>query len=390
MGGVIHGVSPAGIAAGAEAERRRLALRALPAPEPAAGTAAYLHERELALAADPRRRENYERYLASRRRSASVDYLPIKLDIENVSRCNFRCTMCVVGGWEKGQRADDMPLEAFKQLIDDQHGLLEIKLQGIGEPLLQRDDFFAMIRYARERHIWVRTTTNASLLHLKDNYRHLIDSGVNELQISIDGANAEVFEAIRVGSVFNRVVENCRTINAYCKSLGIERTKMWTVVQKSNRHQLEALVDLAADMGFTNQVFSLELSDWGMQDMRERNDAAAVDESLDIEPLMALVARGERLGVRVRFWNATERYRLDSRESLCAWPFERAYVSSDSRVVPCCYIGNPDVYQVDGGLTAERSFTDVWNGPEYVAFREAHLQGRLPGICVGCYQRSID
>ena len=69
---------------------------------------------------------------------------------------------------------------------------------------------------------------------------------------------------------------------------------------------------------------------------------------------------------------------------------ERAYVSSDSRIVPCCYIGNPDVYQVDGGLYDTRSFTDVWQGSEYTAFREAHLNGTLPKICEGCYQHSIN
>jgi hypothetical protein len=62
------------------------ALRALPQPEPMPNKAAYDNERELCLTADPRRRENYERYLASTRRSAQVNYLPIKLDVEPVSR----------------------------------------------------------------------------------------------------------------------------------------------------------------------------------------------------------------------------------------------------------------------------------------------------------------
>ncbi len=384
-----HLLPPTDRASDATAERRRLALRALPAPEPAAGSAAYARERELALAADPRRRANYERYLAADRRSEHVDYLPIKLDIENVSRCNFRCTMCVVPDWDKGRRADDMPLAAFRQLIDDQYGLVEIKLQGIGEPLLQRDDYFEMIRYARAKHIWVRTTTNASLLHFRDNYRRLIDSDVNELQISIDGATAEVFESIRVGGQFERVTANCRLVNDYCREVGVRRTKMWTVVQQRNRHQLEALVDLAAALGFDNQVFSLELSDWGLQDMRDRNDAATAESALTAEDLLPLVERGARQGVAVRFWNATERYRLGDRDALCAWPFERAYVSSDNRVVPCCYIGNPDVHQIDGGLDDQRSFTSVWTGAEYNAFRKAHLQGTLPKICEGCYQRSI-
>lgn len=376
---------PAGLL-GAEARRR--ALRGLPAPEPAAGLQAYRRERELALAGDARKRDNYERYLVRKRGSAFVDYLPIKLDIENVSRCNYRCTMCVVPSWHKGKRADDLPFDAFKRLIDEQIGLLEIKLQGIGEPLLQGDDFFEMIRYARARHIWVRTTTNASLLHLRKNYRKLIDSGVNEVQISIDGATGEVFEKIRVGSVFERVIDNCYKINAYCKSLGIERTKMWTVVQRQNLHQLDALVDLAADLGFATQVFSLELSDWGMQRMQEQNAAATVESMLHPEMLTKLVERGERRGLRVWFWNVTEKYRLDNPETLCGWPFERAYVSSDGRVVPCCYIGNPDVYQIDGALAPDRSFTDVWHGPAYAAFRQCHLDGKLPAICEGCYSLS--
>jgi MoaA/NifB/PqqE/SkfB family radical SAM enzyme len=57
-----------------------------------------------------------------------------------------------------------------------------------------------MIRYAREKHIWVRTTPNASLLHLKDNYRKMIDADVNELQISVDGASKQVYEGIRRGA----------------------------------------------------------------------------------------------------------------------------------------------------------------------------------------------
>jgi MoaA/NifB/PqqE/SkfB family radical SAM enzyme len=57
-----------------------------------------------------------------------------------------------------------------------------------------------MTRYAREKHIWVRTTTNASLLHLKDNYRKMIDADVNELQISVDGASKQVYEGIRCGA----------------------------------------------------------------------------------------------------------------------------------------------------------------------------------------------
>ena len=79
-----------------------------------------------------------------------------------------------------------MCLHEFQSLIDEQTGLVEIKLNGLGEALMQGDDYFEMIRYARARRIWVRMTTNASLLHVDGNYRKLIDSGVNEIDISVE------------------------------------------------------------------------------------------------------------------------------------------------------------------------------------------------------------
>lgn len=370
-----------------DSEARRRALRALPAPEPSAGLTAYHRERDLALAASPAKRANYERYLAAQRREADPDYLPIKLDIENVSRCNFRCIMCSVSNWHKGKRADDLPLEAFERLIDEQIGLVEIKLQGLGEPTMQRDAYFDMIRYARARHIWVRTTTNASLLHLKDNGRKLVDADPNEIQISIDGATKAVFESVRRGSVFERVVDNCKRLNAYCRERGVVRTKMWTVVQRANFAQLPDLVRLAAALGFKHHTFSLELVDWGLAEWRAANDLVSVEDQLDPAALLRLVELGADLGVEVRFWNTTEKYSVRASGTLCPWPFERAYVSSDLRVVPCCTIGNPDVYQVGPALDPHdpQAFARHWRGPEFVAFRRAHLEGRIPQICRSCY-----
>lgn len=360
-------------------------LRDLPAPLPSAGVAAYAEERERACAADPVKRANYERFRAAQR-GAKVDYLPVKLDIENVSRCNLHCIMCIVSDWPKGRRGADMSLETFKSLIDEQVGLLEIKLQGIGEPTLQRDTFFEMIRYARSRHIWVRTTTNATLLHLNDNAYKLIDADPNEIQISIDGADRATFEAIRRGAVFDQVVDNCTRINAYSRDKGVVRTKMWTVVQRDNIHQLEALVDLAARMGFENQVFSLSLSDWGSADWQNRNAAVDVQQGLVLDRLHGLVDRGRRHGVRVGFWTVNEKYRRGSPATLCPWPFERAYIGSDGRVSPCCYIGNPDVYQIGRPLAEAGGFTAVWNGEDYARFRQMHLDGDLPDVCRGCYR----
>jgi MoaA/NifB/PqqE/SkfB family radical SAM enzyme len=354
----------------------------LPAPEPVPNTAAYLAEREACLALSPARRENWARYEASNKREAVLDYLPVRLDVENVSRCNFRCTMCQVSDWPKGQRAADMSLDDFKRLLDEQVGVVELKIQGFGEPTMGGESYYEMIRYARARRIWVRTITNASRLHLKGSYMRLVESDANEIQISIDGATKEVFEGIRRGSVFEQVVGNCWTINRYAAGVGKLRTKMWTVVQEANAHQLEELVCLASEAGFKNMVFSFELIDFGMPRWREANDAVSVADRINVDRCWRLHAQAATLGIKLAFWFATERYETGSPRKLCPWPFERAYVSSDMRFVPCCIIGNPEVSDVGDA----RRLAEEWNGPAIADFRQAHLDGRVPAVCKSCYK----
>ena len=60
------------------------------------------------------------------------------------SICNFACSMCAVSKWDKGRRAADLALPHFLALLEEQVGLVEIKLNGIGEPLMQGDDYFGI------------------------------------------------------------------------------------------------------------------------------------------------------------------------------------------------------------------------------------------------------
>lgn len=358
----------------------------LPPPVPVPNEETYQRVRQEALAFSERRRQNYEKYKASAARERDIDFMPTRIDIENVSRCNFRCTMCSVSDWPKGMRARDMTLEEFKNLINEQYGLVEVKIQGLGEPTMQGDTFFEMIRYARSKKIWVRVVTNASLLHLKDNYKKLVDSGVNEIQISIDGATKEVYEGIRRGSKFEQVVENCKLINGYCAEKGIERTKMWTVVQTANQHQVPDIVRLGAEMGFKHMAFSLNLIDFGLQEWKENNAALSVEKIFTNRQAVECMELGESLGVTTRFWRQTHKYDTDKPENLCPWPFERGYVSSDMRVVPCCILGNPDVAE----LGPADDFTKTWQSETWQDFRQAHLDGNIPDVCKLCYRAEGD
>jgi pyrroloquinoline quinone biosynthesis protein E len=330
----------------------------------------------------PERHENYLKYQAAQRGEV-LNYLPIMLDVENVSRCNYHCTMCQVSDWEGYKRADDMSFEDYKALIDSQYGLIEIKLQGMGEPLLGKC-YFEMIEYARAKHIWVRSTTNASILHFQENYKRMIDSDICELQVSIDGASKESYEKIRRGGKFEKVLENCRLLNEYGRETNRKRTRMWAVVQRDNFHELEKFPILAAELGFERCSLSLDLNDWGQDQWRENNDKVDIHKQFDFAMADRLMAIGKQHNVEVTFWFIDEKYDKTDPQKLCPWPFNRLYISSDMKIVPCCMVANPEVYE----LGDARQLTNEWNSEQMQAFRREHLEGNIPKICQSCYKNS--
>jgi len=328
----------------------------------------------------PERENNYKKYKIHSRTS-KVDYLPVKLDIENVSRCNYHCTMCSVSEWHKLTRARDMTMAEFKQLINEQYGLIEIKIQGLGEPFLSKD-FIPMVKYARERHLWVRSTTNASLLDRKENYKNIIDADICELQVSIDGGTKETFEKIRAGSRFEKVVKNSTMLNEYASKINRHRTRAWTLVQRDNYHELENIVSLCSNMGFKRLTFSLDVEDTAWLE-KERAHINEIDrkETFNLDIAHNLLDIGENKGIEVTFWMTFDKYQKNP-DSLCPWPFERAVISSDMRVVPCCMIANPDIYEMGDGT----DFSSTWHSNTYNKFRQLHLKGHIPGVCKKCYK----
>jgi pyrroloquinoline quinone biosynthesis protein E len=355
-------------------------MKALNFPKPSVDNTRYDNTLKEGFAKYPKRIENYEKYLASSR-SEQPDYLPIKMDFENVSRCNLHCDMCQVVTFEKNKRAEDMTLDEFISMIDANIGLFEIKIQGLGEPFLHKH-FVDMVKYAADKYIWVRSTTNATLLHKDDNYKRIIDAGIGELQISIDGTTKEVYEKIRKGSNFELVSENCKKINAYCDEIGSDRTRMWALLQNDNFDELYNFVKFAKELGFKRLAISMDVNGWGDESWSEKNEKKRVSDKITQEDVDALLVQAKEVGLDLSFWDISTKY---TKANPCPWPFERAFVSSDKKVVPCCMIGNPDIYNFGSAL----EFESVWNGNGYVAFRKSHLEGRIPKMCQFCYEEEV-
>jgi len=324
----------------------------------------------------PERLKNYVKAIPAPY-AQTRDFRPFIADIEPNSRCNFKCTMCQVSEWNGSKRSDDMSFDTFKNFIEQNQFFTEIKLHGMGEPFLNKQ-FVPMVKFLADQHIWVRTSTNGSVLHVKEAYKGVIDAGMGEMQCSIDGATPEVYESIRIGGNFGVVKRNFTMLNDYANSKDRLYTRMWVLLQKQNRHQLFDFVPLAAQMGFRRLSFSISLNDWGQSYWKDKNQPSEAGSLSEVEK-GRLLELAKEYDINITVWEQASKYERVVKP--CHWPFSRPYISSDMKIAPCCMIGNPDVVN----LGSAENFEQEWNGEAYQNFRRAHLSGEIPDCCRGCY-----
>ena len=134
-------------------------------------------------------------------------FYPAVYIIEPTNFCNFSCIMCPNSKY-RSKSLGKMKMRLFKKIVDEIAPYAKaIMLYWVGEPLLH-PKLPEMIRYIKVRsEARVIISTNASLLK-GQLARDLINSGMDEIIIGMDGDSPETFEHIRVGGKFEEIVRN--------------------------------------------------------------------------------------------------------------------------------------------------------------------------------------
>lgn len=132
---------------------------------------------------------------------------PFCVRVENTNICNSKCIMCPRDSMTRAQGV--MSDVVFNNIIDQcaEFGIGYINLHNFGEPLIDKD-LANKISYAKNKKIKkVTTNTNASLLEPEVS-RSLIESGLDELFVSIDAAKKDTYEKVRVGLNYDKLLDN--------------------------------------------------------------------------------------------------------------------------------------------------------------------------------------
>ncbi len=323
--------------------------------------------------------------------------LPQYVQIEPVGQCNLRCRMCPIqfrGDGGPGQPRAYMEMDVFRSLVDQFPGMTELQLQGLGEPLLHLH-FFDMVRYAAERGIRVSTNTNLTVLS-EQRAEECVRSGLHTMHISLDGATAETYQAIRLRARFERVLRNLRRLVQAKIRLASElpHLRLVAVAMRENLEELPGLVKLAHDEGIRTVFVQHLCHDFGESSLPERY--TPMRSFIDSQTLLhedrerveryfaAARAQAEALGVTLRLPNLKPKSHPPGTpgRQRCDWPWRGSYISYDGKAMPCCMVATPD--RIHFGDMAQEGVEAVWNNEKYTAFREQLDASSPPEVCRSC------
>ncbi|WP_420317117.1 SPASM domain-containing protein [Ekhidna sp.] len=295
--------------------------------------------------------------------TATVRGLPISMAIEPTTACNLRCPECPSGLRSFSRPTGKLDLVLFEKImLDVSSHLLYLTFYFQGEPYLN-PAFLDMVQIANKHKVYTTTSTNAHFLD-DENAKKTVESGLNRLIISIDGASQETYESYRKEGDLTKVLEGTKNILKWRKSLKSNHPKVvWQfLVVRPNEHEIPKIKLLAKEYEVDKVVFKTAQ----IYDYKNGNE---------LIPTIDKYSR-YRKGPDDTFSIKNEL------ENKCWKMWQSCVITWDGQVIPCCF--DKDASHSMGNVT-EKSFEDIWFSKAYQNFRNALLNSRSEiEICKNC------
>lgn len=330
-------------------------------------------------------------------------------------RCNLQCKMC--GQWGEGGvtkkamqagsrgaeyvRAELDP-SVIRSLIDDLAPQRpSVTLFG-GEPLLY-GHCLDIIRHIKSKGMHCLVITNGSLL--EQLAADIVESGLDELNVSLDGASALHDEIRGMKGLFDRIMAGLKKVNECKRRLGRKKplVNLQCTITRYNYKYLEQMAGVAEDAGadsltfhnliFTNkklledqkrydEILGASSKDWEGFDFEPGFDPETVYDtarrilsgkhSFDVD-IYPNFSRAEL----VRYYNDPCFVPVEY-PARCLSPWLVAYIFPDGEVRPClnCTYSYGNIHSA--------SFKDIWNSESAVRFRRTLAQEKIFPLCRRC------
>ena len=267
---------------------------------------------------------------------------PAYFIIELTNHCNVKCVMCPQP--RQTREAGFMSFEFYKSIIDQIYKYAEVVDLDLYGEILLHPQFEEFIAYAKSKNLKTLVSTNIKTLNKKNSLR-LINSGLDFITLSLDGVKKETYEAVRVGSDFDKVMENVYTF------VKLNNRKIFTSLQIINMKQTHDEVEEFVEKFKTLNVDVVRVIPYSSHDPEKK------DLNCD--------------------------FNYPKSENHCAFLWRTMVVTWNGKIVPCCQDWDNNI--VLGDLNNE-SVLDVWNGQKMTTMRGKHAEKDRTdyAICQGC------
>lgn len=274
--------------------------------------------------------------------------VPLQIDLFAVDVCNLKCPMCQRQSYIPGKGYMDFGLT--KKILDQaaEYGLYAFNFAGLGEPTLH-PQLFEIIRYAKDKGITdVNMHTNGTRLG-HDFNGQLINSGLDRLIVSLDSADKERYESIRVGAKFEKVYEAVEDL-----------IRQRNAHPRTRPHIKVNFIEMDEDDPSEKERF---ISYWG-----NKANRIGILRYLDCKDDERLYHKGN--------------YEQD--ENFCCPELWRRMTILSDGTATLCTRDMKKKYII--GDTAGETITEIWRGERMQYARDLHRQGRFKEIdlCSDC------
>ena len=225
-----------------------------------------------------------------------------------------------------------------------------------------------MIAYAKGKGLAVRLSSNLYAMKHED-LEKIVDSGLDHIRISLDGASEETYVKYRVGGHFQQVFDNMKTlieIKKQCRSK-FPLIEWQFLVMKHNEHEIPRARRLAMETGV--DIFTLGKIGFG---------EAPYDGTCNKDLMEEWLPRH----------NSEYRFDYDGKfmyNTACFFLWETVTLNWDGGLAPCCVL---DDQRQDFGNALEKPFKRIWNNELYQSSRREFDQ-RIKGTS-GCRTACLD
>ncbi|MBT89809.1 MAG: hypothetical protein CMN79_04890 [Spirochaetales bacterium] len=277
---------------------------------------------------------------------SEIDDFSLHVQIETTVRCNSKCQMCPHSREMHERRTFDMSKDLMDKLAEELSHyaghLRRVIPQGFGEPLLDPNIFHFIARLKKAGIKEVFISSNGSLLN-EEKANALLESGLDQIDFSVDAINKETYEKIRIGLDYHTVMNNIENFIKMRDKRGAKtRVRFRYVIQK----------------GINDKEFDDFCSYWKTRLNKE--DAISGKKVHTFGGNVKMPDLKEYSELKEKLWSLP-----------CKGIFGSLIILCDGTVMVC----GVDVNQkYIAGDVNKNTIQEIWKGEVFTEFRKKHLE----------------